>query len=498
MLRVLSVSAILTAGLAFPVNASEERKRSPEVRSSQEQAAVIYTALDDKDSSTRAAAATAESAGTDLRQIARDYIPEKTGFVEFRSRFDFTKTAEFGIVHIAREGDLIAYSLGNNRRLEQWRKSFEKDAGEPVHLATDGAGFGSMVEQGIWAGTSAMSSDDGHEVECVLRFRVVDRRLHENACAGHVADVRIVEATEAGDRDEVARLIAAGVDVNQKGEQGRTALAYASFKGDAETARLLLEGGAVVGSTELLNAARLGHAELAKALIGAGSAVDVHGKDGATPLAFAAYFGHTGVVEALLEAKAAVNQQTADGRTALYLAASQGHPDVVRALLKAGADPSLAHADGRSPLHVSKTTVVAELLLTRGADIEALTKLRVSPLTLAARQGRVALVRFLLDKGAKIDQRASDGSNALILASYYGHADVVAELLAAGAPVDVQSSDGRSALMCAAGQGHVDVVRALLERDADRTLEDAGGDTALDMAKDPAILEMLTGTLRGE
>lgn len=121
----------------------------------------------------------AVTAGPDLRQIASQLEPEKVSFGAFRNTFGFTESSKFGIVHIDREGDIITYYLGNNERMEAYAKAM---GGRSAVLGSGGF-FAATAEEGIWAGRSSMSSDDGHVVECALRFRVSDRVLQENTCA---------------------------------------------------------------------------------------------------------------------------------------------------------------------------------------------------------------------------------------------------------------------------------------------------------------------------
>ena len=85
----------------------------------------------------------------------------------------------------------------------------------------------------------------------------------------------MIAAAVKGDNAEVARLLADGVNVNAKDNEGGTALAHAAWFGHLGTVKLLLEKGA-----------------------------DVHAKknDGATPLSLATWNKHADVVEALTKA----------------------------------------------------------------------------------------------------------------------------------------------------------------------------------------------------
>ena len=113
------------------------------------------------------------------------------------------------------------------------------------------------------------------------------------------------KAVNDGDRELVALFIKAGIDINAKEEDGRTALLIAAEKGDAGIAALLADNGAEVnardvdGYTALMYAAYKGNRELADFLLKHGADVHAKDKDGWTALRFALMQGKTDVAELL-------------------------------------------------------------------------------------------------------------------------------------------------------------------------------------------------------
>ena len=66
----------------------------------------------------------------------------------------------------------------------------------------------------------------------------------------------------------------------------------------------------------------------------------------------------------------------------------------------------------------------------------------MTPLLIAAHDGRLAEVRALLAAGASVNQAMEDGATPLFISAQQGHLDVVKALVAAGASVDQAREDG--------------------------------------------------------
>jgi ankyrin repeat protein len=107
----------------------------------------------------------------------------------------------------------------------------------------------------------------------------------------------------------------------------------------------------------------------------------------------------------------------------------------------------------------------------------------MSPLTAAAKEGRVEVVRYLLDERADINLRPLSGCTAIERACIRGRSEAAALLLARGADTSPRA-DGWIPLMGATSTGHTDVVELLLAHGCDHIDQFlvTTGRTALHMA----------------
>ena len=163
--------------------------------------------------------------------------------------------------------------------------------------------------------------------------------------------------------------------------------------------------------------------------------------------------GHTVVVDVLLAHGLDVNEPTSQGNSPLLTASKHGRDSVARQLLHHGADPNQLYNG-------------------------------VSPLFVACSGGHGAVVGALLDGGARVNQAAHDGSTALFVACENGHEDVVSALLKGGAAVGQATNKGAVPLFISCQSGHAGVVKLLLAHggvDLQQTMAGTGA-TALFIA----------------
>jgi ankyrin repeat protein len=94
----------------------------------------------------------------------------------------------------------------------------------------------------------------------------------------------------------------------------------------------------------------------------------------------------------------------------------------------------------------------------------------VSPLYIAARNGRDLSVRALIERGANVNQVKVSGvygATPLAAAATGGHADVVKLLLENGGDVNQANNEGVSPVFYASQEGHTAAIKVLLENDGD-------------------------------
>lgn len=124
-------------------------------------------------------------------------------------------------------------------------------------------------------------------------------------------------AAARGDLGEVKKLLASGVDLNERDDNGFTALGAAAYQGKTNIVKFLVERGADVNFRHTMSGSDL---------------------EGSTPLHFASYRGRVDTVRTLIELGADVNARNKHNWTPLHLAVYESHSETVRLLVEAGSD----------------------------------------------------------------------------------------------------------------------------------------------------------------
>ena len=263
----------------------------------------------------------------------------------------------------------------------------------------------------------------------MARLVVVGMVLGVVGVASAAEEAALADAAETGKGALVRTLLDAGEDVNAAQVDGMTALHWAVYRDDADTASLLVRSGADVTAEN---------------------------RYGVTPISLAATNRNAVLVRLLLDAGADANASLQGGETVLMTAARTGSVEAVNVLLAKGADPNArerrdqtalmwAAAEGHAP--------VVEALVGARADVYAGLESGFTPMFFAVRGGHIETVQTLLDAGVDVNQvleRVQDGPDKEVNNATYR-------------PVD----DGMSPLLMAIRNGHFELAVALVKAGAD-------------------------------
>jgi ankyrin repeat protein len=228
-------------------------------------------------------------------------------------------------------------------------------------------------------------------------------------------DYNLAGAEKKADRAAVRGLIEKHADVNAAAPDGATALHWAAYWDDVDTAKLLLQAGAVV---------------------------DVRNQYGVTPLSLACTNGSAAMNDLLLNAKADPNLTLPEGETPLMTAARTGKPEAVKLLISHGVDVNAKEAThGQTALMwaaAEGNLAVVEMLIKSGADVHATSKGGFTPMMFAVREGKASTVQAFLKAGVSVDETLKPparqaGITAMGLAVANAHFELASILLDAGA-----------------------------------------------------------------
>ncbi len=309
-------------------------------------------------------------------------------------------------------------------------------------------------------------------------------------------------------------LLSRDADLNAKDKYGNTPLFLAaeriqtSFWYDCLTSFLYSKGAAL----DIFTASILNKGQEVAAMLKAGptlaSARQKGGyfPDDSTPLHHALCHGNVPVVQVLLEHGADPNARDSQGRTPIYLATRYAgiinllfpsyleprHTEAARLLLESGAEWDIFAASLLDRADVIEQLLEADPGLICTQDLNGNT-----PLHLAAWHGKKNAVELLLARGADIDAQNENGETPVALAITYWDEDnwqenVVDLLIKSGCKLDIftaaalgkrgraaelieqdptlanaRNHDGQTPLQLAAQNGHDETVNLLIEHGAE-------------------------------
>ena len=220
--------------------------------------------------------------------------------------------------------------------------------------------------------------------------------------------------------------------------------------------------------------AERGYERVVLTFLQAGADIEATNLQGNTALQMSARAGHIAIVRLLLQQGADINSRGSTDATPLIMAAEEEKTDVVSLLLDQGAniDATSGHL-----LHVvirysewKSAIPIIDLLLEKGADLEAQDHGGQTPLVVAIRSLNFEIVRFLLERGADLEAKDRQGQTPLMVAVQEFPRVAVGLLkflLENGANLEAKDNNGHTPLVIAVRDGRVGNAEFLLERGAD-------------------------------
>jgi len=161
----------------------------------------------------------------------------------------------------------------------------------------------------------------------------------------------------------------AGSEVKLSQEDRTTFFVNAARVGDLDEARKQLAGGAPIDGfdsldqTALIAAVDHNNIEIIGFLLDKGADPKLGDHAGWTPLIHASYFGaNEALINLLIDRGADVNAVNDRGVTALYLAAASGREEQVQVLLKRGADPKIATKSGYTAERIAQARGLSRIV----------------------------------------------------------------------------------------------------------------------------------------
>jgi len=122
---------------------------------------------------------------------------------------------------------------------------------------------------------------------------------------------------------------------------------------------------------------------------------------------------------------------------------------------------------------------IANLLIEKGADVNAVNKFQITPLFSAIEKGHKELVEILVDHGANVNFKSDYFGYPIHRAVYMNHPDILKLLIENGARLEVKDPSGRTPLQEAGLMGRIEEAKFLVEKGAEINTIDKNGLTAL-------------------
>lgn len=158
--------------------------------------------------------------------------------------------------------------------------------------------------------------------------------------------------------------------------------------------------------------------EIAAALVAAGTDIDALDNNGDTPFLLALKKNNLPMAQAFIRLGADTEATGKAGHGALFYAVRFGGKKMLSLALGQTSNANPRDDDGNTPLMFARTSILIEMLLNAGADINATNAFGQTPLHIAAQSGLVGWVQTLIAGGANTRAVDNEGHTPKDLVSH--------------------------------------------------------------------------------
>lgn len=303
-------------------------------------------------------------------------------------------------------------------------------------------------------------------------------------------------AISKDDLTVVQHLLRYKIDIIHEDEDGHRTIHVAAQYGNSQIIKAVISAGSPIN---IVNGQGIGalhmclensHDEAAMMLISEGATVNRPRRydSGEAPMHVAAKLGMNDVLQRMICKGGDVNLLSGDRSTPLFLAVREKHPLTVRLLCDAGSSVNACNFQGRTPFHLAAQQVSVEMVRILLPYIDninvsgrgGLTALHYVTCAYPPTYSQSEIVNLLIAYGADVRQRDNDGKTALHMVAYTGDVNLAQVLIANGAELNLtENVIGETPLNTAAAHDRYEMIKLLVEKGADVNIGDKGNQTPL-------------------
>ncbi|EAY18993.1 hypothetical protein TVAG_246710 [Trichomonas vaginalis G3] len=215
--------------------------------------------------------------------------------------------------------------------------------------------------------------------------------------------------------------------------------------------------------------------------------IDINEKDddGQTALHIAASFKSKEIAELLISHCININEKDDDGETALHIAVLSNSKEIVELLISHGININEKDDDGQTALHIAasfKSKETAELLISHCININEKDNDGETALHIAVLSNSKETAELLISHGIDINEKDYGGKTALYYAAKYNSKEIVELLISHGIDINEKDCGGKTALHISVLSNSKEIVELLISHCININEKDNNGQIALHIA----------------